>query len=142
MTERPTFHEDLTHGDEVKAGSERSFGIVFAVVFTIIGLFPLLDGGAPHIWAISVAGVFLALAFVAPRLLAPLNRGWFLFGMVLHKVVNPLIMGLMFYVTITPIGLLMRAFGKKPLDLDFDRNADSYWVHRSTPKPESMKRQF
>ena len=129
MTERPTFHEDLTHGDEVKAGSERSFGIVFAVVFTIIGLFPLLDGGAPHIWAISVAGVFLALAFVAPRLLAPLNRGWFLFGMVLHKVV-------------TPIGLLMRAFGKKPLDLDFDRNADSYWVHRSTPKPESMKRQF
>jgi hypothetical protein len=86
----------------------------------------------------------MLLALIMPKVLAPLNRVWFRLGLLLHKIMTPLIMGVLFYLTITPIGLLMRILGKRPLDLDFDDRAASYWVHRSSPAPapDSMKRQF
>jgi hypothetical protein len=79
-----------------------------------------------------------------PKLLRPLNRVWFLFGLVLNKVFNPLVMGLLFFLTVTPLGLLMRSLGKRPLDLDFDKQTKSYWILRTPPgpAPETMKKQF
>ena len=148
MTDKPTFHENLALRDDVKVGSERSFGLVFAVLFVIVALFPLLtmsdQEGTIRVWALIVAAFFVVSALTMPRVLAPLNMLWFRFGMLLHKIVNPLIMGLIFFLTVTPIGLIMRALGKTPLKLVFDKNADTYWIERDPPgpKPETMKRQF
>ena len=143
MTE-PSIHENLSPTDDVKSGTDRSFGIVFAVFFAIIGLFPLWAGEDIRVWALIIAGLFLALAFIASKVLGPLNRIWFRFGLLLHKIVSPLIMGLIFFGAVVPTGLLMRLFGKKPLDLDFDPTKKSYWIRRAPPSPEpgSMKRQF
>ena len=95
---QPSFHENFSQGDDVKVGSERSFGIVFTVVFTVIGLFPLINSGEILIWALGLAGVFIILAMIAPKVLTPLNRVWFKFGLILHKIVSPLVMGLIFFV--------------------------------------------
>ncbi len=144
----PSFHEKLTKSDDVRIGSERAFGLVFAAVFLIVAILPLItqadQGGAIRVWALAIAAVFAVVALAMPKFLKPFNLLWFRFGLLLHKIVSPLIMGLLFFVTIMPIGLLMRAFGKVPLGLDFDKNAESYWVHRSppAPAPDSMKRQF
>ena len=148
MTDRPAFHEDLSKRDDVKVGSERSFGFVFAVVFTIVGLLPIItradDEGVIRIWALVVAALFAIISMAKPQLLKPLNKLWFRFGLLLHKVMNPLIMGLMFFVVVSPIGIIMRILGKTPLKKDFDRDAESYWIPRDPPgpAPETMKRQF
>ena len=97
-----SFHETSSFTDGVKSGSNRSFGIVFAVVFAIIGLFPLWYSENIKVWALFVAATFLVLAFILPKILAPLNRIWFLFGILLHKFINPLIMGLIFFLVFTP----------------------------------------
>lgn len=137
-------HEDLTRQDDIKVGSERGFGIVFAVVFLIVGLWPLLDGLTPRWWAMAVAATFLAAGYLFPVLLRPLNIVWFKIGMLMFKVVNPLTMALLFVTTIIPIGLLMRAFGKDVLRLKLEPDAQSYWIERDPPgpAPESMKDQF
>ena len=144
MTKKRAIHEDFARDDEIKAGTERSFGLVFAVVFTLIGLFPLLDGGAVRAWALIVAGAFIGAAFVVPRLLAPLNRLWFLIGKALHRVVSPLVMGLIFFVAVTPTALIMRLVGKDPLHRRFEPEARTYWIERTPPgpEPETMKNQF
>ncbi|NQV83842.1 MAG: hypothetical protein HQ494_08490 [Rhodospirillales bacterium] len=144
MAETKGLHEDLTRIDASKIGSERSFGIVFTVVFAAIGLWPLLDGGAPHLWALIAAGGFLAAGLVAPALLKPFNRAWFLFGLGLHKVVNPMVMGLLFFLTVTPIALILRIQGKDPLRRRFEPDATSYWIERTPPGPEAetMRQQF
>ena len=141
---QPSFHENLSPTDEVKSGSDKSFGIVFAVVFGIIGLIPLWDGENIRVWALIIAAVFLSAALMLPKILSPLNHIWFQFGLLLHKIVSPVVMGLIFFGAVMPTGLLMRLFGKKPLALDFDPSTKSYWVHRTQPSPEpgSMKRQF
>lgn len=136
-------HERLDHGRPVKGGSDRAFGIVFAVVFTLIGLLPVLGGGLPSWWALLVAAAFLALALARPALLAPLNRLWLKFGLLLHRIVSPLIMGMLFYGVVTPVGLLMRATGKDPMQRRRDPSAESYWIVREPgPAPETMKQQF
>lgn len=148
MSKKPSFHEDLNNRDDVQAGSDRSFGVVFAAVFIVVALWPLFtlsdQDGALQVWALIVAAFFMVTALTMPRFLAPLNRLWFKFGKLLHKVVNPLVMGLLFFFTIAPIGLVMRALGKTPLQLGFDKQAKSYWISRNPPgpKPESLKRQF
>ena len=144
MSEKQSLHEDFEREDGPKAGSERGFGIVFAVVFAIIGVFPLWDGGPVRAWALIVAAVFLAAAFLLPVALRPLNRLWFLFGMALHKVMSPLVMGFLFYLTVTPIALIMRATGKDPLNRQFDVQTKSYWIVRDPagPAPDTMRRQF
>lgn len=137
-------HEDFKHDDDVKMGSERGFGLVFAVVFAIIGAWPLLDSVEPRWWAFAIAALFVIAAYIAPALLRPLNVLWFKFGLLLYKVVNPIVMGLLYYVTVVPIGLLMRAVGKDPLNRAFQPDAKSYWIVRDPPgpEPESMKNQF
>lgn len=143
-TSRVHLHENFSRDEEVRGSSDRSFGVVFTVVFALIGLFPLLGGGELRLWALGVAGAFLLAALVVPRVLAPLNRLWFRFGMLLHRVVSPLVMGIVYFAVFTPLGALMRALGKRPLALSFDRSAESYWIVRESAEPpsETMKRQF
>ena len=125
-------------------GSDRSFGVVFAVVFFIIGIWPALWGHLPRWWALAVAAAFLAVALLVPRVLAPLNRIWFRLGLLLHHVVNPIIMGVVYYLAVVPMGLLLKARGKDLLRLKRDPNAESYWIVRDPPGPApgSMKQQF
>lgn len=140
----PQTHETRQRTEDVKLGSERAFGIVFAVVFAIIALWPLIGGNTPRIWALVIAAAFLAVSLIRPRVLRPLNLLWFRFGMLLHRIISPVILGLMFFVSVTPIALLMRVFGKDPLRLKFDPEAESYWITRDPPgpEPESLKNQF
>jgi len=137
-------HESYTREEHVEGSSNRSFGVVFAVVFAIIGLLPLLFGRAPRLWALAVAALFLAVALLVPGLLAPLNRLWLRLGLLLHRVVSPVAMGIVFFGVITPMALVMRLLGKDPLRLRFDRNAPTYWIERHPPgpAPESLKDQF
>ena len=137
-------HEVFQAREAIKTSSDRSFGIVFTVVFGIVGAAPLVGGGPIRWWAVAVAGVFLALSFIRPRTLAPLNRLWTRFGLLLHHIVNPIVMGFLFFLVVTPIGLLMRALGKRPLNIALDPKAKSYWIERKPPgpEPESMKLQF
>jgi hypothetical protein len=140
-------HEDFSREDDVQVGSERSFGFVFAAVFGIIAIIKAVFGAGMTNWTIfwfTGSGIFLAIALIIPRILRPLNIVWFKFGLLLNSIVSPVIMGLLFFVTVTPIGLLMRLFGKRPLNLKFEPEAESYWIHRTPPGPEagSFKNQF
>ena len=140
----PDLHEDLSRGYTAKQGSPRGFGIVFAVVFAIIGLWPLMDGEGVRVWALAAAAVFLVLALMRPSLLAPLNRLWLGLGAILHRVVNPLVMGLMFFAVITPTALILKLIGKDLLCRRFSPGTQSYWIPRQPPGPEpqSMRNQF
>lgn len=137
-------HEDLTREQEVEGSSDRSFGVVFAVVFLVIACWPMWQGGAPRWWSVGVAAVFGLIALVRPVLLAGLNRQWLKLGILLGKVVSPIALGLLFYGVLTPLGALMRLSGKDPLRLRLDRGADSYWIRREPPgpAPDSMTNQF
>lgn len=128
----------------VAMGSERSFGLVFAAVSIITALWPMKTGGELRLWALGVAAAFLLAALGAPRALRPLNLVWFKFGTILHRVVTPVVMGLLFFLTVTPVGMLMRATGKDPMRLKRDPAATSYWISRDPPGPQpaSMKNQF
>ena len=139
-----TFHDDYRREEDAKGSSDRAFGLVFAALFAIIGLWPLLDVAMPRIWALVICGAFLLVAWLRPRLLRPLNRMWMRFGLLLHRIVNPLLMGLIFYTTVTPIGLVMRILGKDPLGLRFSKELKSYWIARQPPgpAPDSMRHQF
>ena len=137
-------HENIARKEEVKSGSNKSFGLVFAALFVILGLWPLINAEPVRIWFLVFAALLAVVAFAAPKLLAPLNRVWFLFGLLLHKIVSPVIMALLFFTTVTPIALIMRVLGKRPLPLEFDAEAKSYWIEREQPgpEPETMTRQF
>lgn len=144
MAESQQFHESFQRDEQVKGSSNRTFGLVFFVVFTLITIWPVLFSHSLRWWTAPIALGFLVVSFVAPQILAPLNKAWTRLGMLMHRVVNPLIMGLLFYVAITPMGLLMRLFGKDLLRLKRDPQASSYWIERNPPGPsaESMRRQF
>jgi hypothetical protein len=136
--------EDFERDEPPRTSSDRSFGLVFAGVFLIVGLAPLVHGGGVRWWSLAVALAFLLVAFIRPAILAPLNWVWTRFGLLLHKVMNPLVMGLLFYVALTPMALAMRLAGKDPLRRRFDDSAPSYWIRREPPGPEprSMSNQF
>ncbi len=144
MSDSSQFHENRSHSDKIKVGSERAFGLVFAIVFVLVGLAPLLDQLPVRIWALATAGGFVFAALITPNILRPLNLIWFKFGLLLHKIVNPVIMGLLFVVTIVPMALIFRLIGKDPLNRKLDPEASSYWIRRSPPgpTPDSMKNQF
>jgi hypothetical protein len=138
-------HEDFAPKEAIETSSDRSFGVVFFVVFSIYGLWPLLrQPREVRLWALIAGGVFLLLALVAPKVLAPLNKVWTLLGLFLGKIVNPIVMALLFFFTITPIALLMRVMGKDGLRRRFEKGSASYWIERKPPgpPPESMKNQF
>ena len=126
--------------DEIKIGSNRSFGIVFFVVFLLIALYPLLKDSDLRIWSIVISFIFLALGLSNSNLLTPLNKLWFKFGLFLGKIISPLIMGLIFFAVVTPIGILMRILGKDLLNLKFNKKK-SYWIEKTGPKSK-MKNQF
>lgn len=137
-------HESLARDQEIVASSDRSFGFTFGGFFLLVGLWPLARGGSVRPWAIVASALFVAVALVRPAILAPLNRIWLRVGLLLHRVVNPVVMAVMFYGVITPFGLAMRATGWDPLRKRFDPLAQSYWIERRPPgpKPETMSNQF
>ena len=127
-----------------KISPDRAFGLLFFTVFVIIAIFPLLTAGAIHLWALIFAGIFLLLALLLPRVLAPAYKLWMKFGELLHRIVSPLSLGIVFYFTVMPTGLLLRLFGKDPLRQRLDPKAKSYWITRVPPGPDadSFNNQF
>ena len=124
-------HGSSLHDEEVVGPSDRSFGVVFAVVFTIVGLLPLWRGAAPRWWAVGVAVIIGVLALVWPRALAPANRVWLRIGLLLHRIVNPIVMGAVFYLVVTPFGVVMRRrHSGLTSRLRPDKNTASYWITR------------
>lgn len=145
MTQSKSTHESLSGTSETKMGSERSFGLVFAGVFACLGGWKLYSGAADWGWgALAIAFVFAVLALAAPGVLKGPNLLWFRLGLLLHKIISPLVLGLLFFLTVTPTALVMRLLGKDPLRLRLDPDAKSYWIHRDPPGPEpkSMTQQF
>ena len=126
--------------NDVKIGSNRSFGIVFFIVFLIIALYPLLNTGEIRIWSIIVSLVFLLLGLINSKILSPLNKLWFKFGIFLGKIISPLVMGIIFFLVVTPIGILMKILKKDLLNLNYNNNK-TYWIEKSEPKSK-MKNQF
>ena len=137
-------HETFDRAPPVKTSSDRSFGLVFAAVFAIVGLIPLVRAQPARAWALGIAVAFVVVALVRPALLAPANRLWTRLGALLHRIVNPVVTGLLFYLAVTPTGLIIRAMGRDPLRLRRDPAAESYWIRRDPPgpPPESMPQQF
>ena len=137
-------HERLHREERPRSGSDRAFGSLFAAVFTIAGLWPLLRGPSVRWWCLLVASAFLALAIFRPRALAPLNKLWLRVGLVLHLCVSPVVMAMLYYTTMTPIGLLLRLSGKDLLRLRFEPESPTYWIPRQPPgpAPDTMPRQF
>jgi hypothetical protein len=129
--------------DQPKVPSERSFGFVFAAFFFILGMWPAIGGARPRLSLIAVAAILLALALLAPNLLRPFNLLWYRFGLFLHKIVSPLVLGLLFLVVVTPIGVAARLFGVNLLQRRKPA-AQSYWLPRSrSDAPDaSMRDQF
>ena len=132
---------DQFENKKIKMGSERGFGLVFFCFFLIVAAWPLLSGVSPRLWALAVALIFVALAVVRPAALTPLNKLWFQFGLLLGKIVAPIVMSLVFFLTVLPTGIIMRLLGKDLLNRKIDRSAPSYWVKREDPVG-SMRNQF
>ena len=126
--------------DDIKFSSNRSFGIVFFVVFFIIALYPIVNNENIRIWSLIISFIFLVLGLINSKILTPLNKLWYKFGLVLGQLVSPLIMGLIFFFVVTPIGLIMRTLGKDLLNLKYN-NQKSYWIEKTGPK-SNMKNQF
>ena len=126
--------------DEIKISSNRSFGIVFFIVFLLIALYPLLKGSDLRIWSLVISFVFLVLGLINSKILTPLNRLWFKFGLLLGRFISPLIMGIIFFVVVTPIGIMMRLLKKDLLNLKYNKK-ETYWIDKSGLKSK-MKNQF
>jgi hypothetical protein len=128
----------------VKPSSNRTFGLVFAGFFALIAVLPVLRGHALRRWPLPFSAIFLLAALAAPNLLGPLNRAWTALGAVLHTVVNPIILGVLFYLVFTPLGWVLRRMGKDFLRLRAAPEASTYWISRLPPgpPPETMSRQF
>ena len=140
----PHLHEDFSrHADEPRS-SERNLGVTFAVVLGLLGALKLYRGSDAGFYWLAAAGAFLFCAYVWTAPLRPLNVVWHRLGLLLFGVVSPVVMAAVFFVTVVPIGLLMRFFGKDPLRRKIDRAARSYWIERDPPGPPgpAMKNQF
>jgi len=137
-------HEDFSRGQHVKASSNRAFGWVFVIVFLIIALWPLVFGGALRWWSLIVSGLVAVVTMAAPALLTIPNRLWLRFGLLLNRIISPVVLAFLFYVVVTPMGALMRMFGKDNLRLRGSNGEASYWIKREPPgpKPDSMPHQF
>ena len=126
--------------DNVKISSNRSFGIVFFIVFLIIAIYPLINNADLRIWSLIISIIFLILGLINSKFLTPLNKLWFKFGLLLGRLISPIIMGTIFFFVVTPIGLILRIFGKDVLNLK-KNNAKSYWIKKNGPISK-MKNQF
>ena len=137
-------HEVFHREEKVVAGSDRSFGVVMAVALAAVTLLNAQHSGRLWPWTGGLAALFLASGLLRPSILSPLNLIWLRFGLLLHRVVNPIVMALLFYGTVLPTGLVMRMMGRDLLRLKRQPDADSYWIERQPPgpSPETMKDQF
>ena len=126
--------------DDIKISSNRSFGIVFFVVFLLIALYPLTYSGELRIWSVIISLIFMFLGLINSKILTPLNKLWFSFGIFLGKIISPVIMGIIFFLVVTPIGLFMRLLRKDLLNLRYNKKK-SYWIEKNGPKSK-MKNQF
>ena len=126
--------------DDIKISSNKSFGIVFFVVFLLIAIYPLINGGDIRIWSGIISFIFLVLGLLNSSILTPLNKIWFKFGIILGKIISPVIMAIIFFLVVTPTGLIMRILRKDILNLKYNKNK-SYWIEKEGPKSK-MKNQF
>ena len=126
--------------NKIKISSNKSFGLVFSIVFLIVSLLPLLNDGNIRIWSMVLATIFFSLALLNSSILNPLNKIWFKFGILLGNFISPIVMGLVFFAVVTPTSLLMRMFGKNLLGLK-NSNKKSYWIEKEKYK-HSMRDQF
>jgi len=124
----------------IKIGSNKSFGVVFSIVFLIVALYPVLNNNSIRTWSIILSLIFLILGLLNSPILSPLNKIWFYFGIFLGKIVSPLIMAIIFFIVVTPIGFIMRLLKKDILNLRFNNNK-TYWIKKDGPKSK-MKNQF
>ena len=126
--------------NDIKIGSNRSFGIVFFIVFLLIAIYPLISGENVRLWSLAIATIFFILGIINSGLLSPLNKIWFKFGLLLGRLISPLVMSLIFFLVVTPIALLMKLLKKDLLNLKFNKD-NTYWIVKSGPKSK-MKNQF
>ena len=126
--------------NNIKIGSNRSFGIVFSIVFLLVSIYPLLNDGSVRIWSLIISFIFLILGLSKSNLLTPLNILWMKFGLLLGKIISPIIMVIIFFVVVTPIGIIMRVLGKNILRLKKNKKK-SYWIKREIKKT-NMRNQF
>jgi hypothetical protein len=126
--------------DDVKISSNRSFGLVFFIVFLLIAFYPLINQEEIRIWSVLISLLFLILGIINSKILTPLNKVWFKFGIFLGKLISPVVMGIIFFLVVTPIAFLMRMLNKDLLNLKFNKKS-SYWIEKTDPK-STMKNQF
>jgi hypothetical protein len=137
-------HEDLRREHSVALSSNRSFGLVMAGCFAVIAFGPLLRHHPMRPWAAAVSGIFLVLTFTVPRALTPLNKAWAKLGILLGRIVSPVMLGVLYFTVFTPMALILKLAGKDLLHLKRDGRARSYWIEREPPGPSavSLKNQF
>ena len=137
-------HDELTRKHAVRGSSDRAFGLVFTAVFAFVGLSPLWKHRPLRLWALALSVLFLAIAILRPVLLHTLNQAWIQLGLLLGRVVNPIVMGLLFFIVVAPTAFIFRLLGKDPLRLSLDTSRPSYWIERRPPGPsaETMSNQF
>jgi hypothetical protein len=141
---RDSLHEDFARKQEGHGSSDRAFGLVFAVFFIVVALLPLRHHHPVSLWAFPLAALFLLVALLKPALLSPMNKYWTKLGLLIGRIVGPVVTAILFYVVVTPTALLFRLMGKDPLRLAFEPQAQSYWIVRRPPgpAPETMANQF
>ena len=131
---------NIMKNNEIKISSNKSFGIVFAIVFFLIALWPIIKSDDIRIWSLIVSIIFLILGIMNSSILTPLNKIWFRFGIFLGNLIAPVVMGIIFFFVVTPIGLIMRLFGRDLIKLK-KNNENSYWIEKKDTE-SSMKKQF
>ena len=125
----------------IKISSNRNFGLVFFFISLAVSIWPLTHNESPRIWSAIISLAFLILVLTRSKLLTPLNRLWAKFGIILGSIIAPIVMGVVFFLVITPIGLVMKIIGKDLLSIKYDKKKETYWVKRDKPT-STMKQQF
>ena len=124
----------------IKIGTNKSFGIVFFIFFLIVSIYPLIDGGVLRVWSLVISVIFLILGILNSKILTPLNKLWFKLGILLGAIVSPIVMGIVFFIVLTPLSFIVKLFGTDLLKLKFIKQS-SYWINRNKDIG-SMKKQF
>jgi len=137
-----TTHEDFRREIHGKGPSDRSFGIVFTLAFLVFGLSPLRHGKPVRLWMLALSGVVLAITLIRPGLLHAANRIWMKFGILLGRVVNPVVTALLFYLVFTPGAFILKLMGRDPLGLALHPEANSYWIERNPAETSGMANQY
>lgn len=137
-------HERAAVEHRIEPGSDRSFGFIVGGVLVAIGVYLYFSGSGVFVWTLAPGILLVAFGLIAPKVLHPLNMGWTWLGIALGKIITPIVMLLVFVISVLPMGLLVRAMGKDLLGLKRKPSGSSYWIERSPagPTPESLKDQF